>query len=78
MSLILLIIYGKCSKILNIICLPKKLRQQVVTQLRLLLKKQSGQGFFDKHFVSSGLGNQHFLRTEGEKCLKFFRTFTIL
>ena len=37
-------IYGRCSKILNAICLPKGPRQTVQTQIRLLLKKQSDEG----------------------------------
>ena len=37
-------IYGKCSKILNTICLPKRSRQTVQTQIRLLQSKQSDQG----------------------------------
>ena len=36
--------YGKCSKISNTICLPKRPRQTGRTQIRLLLKKQSDQG----------------------------------
>ena len=32
--------YGKCSKILNTSCLPKRPRQTSQTQIRLLLKKQ--------------------------------------
>ena len=35
---------GKCSKILNAICLPKRPRKTVQTQIRLLLKNQSDQG----------------------------------
>ena len=35
---------GKCSKILNTSCLPKRPRQTGQTQNRLLLKKQSDQG----------------------------------
>ena len=37
-------IYYICSKILNTSCLPKRPRQTVQTQIRLLLKKQSDQG----------------------------------
>ena len=37
--------YGKCSKILNTSSLPKRSRQTGQTQIRLLLKKQSDQGF---------------------------------
>ena len=33
-------IYGKCSKILNTICLPKRSKQTGQTQITLLLKKQ--------------------------------------
>ena len=40
-----LYMYGKCSKISNTSCLPKKrLRQTGQTQIRLLLEKQSDQG----------------------------------
>ena len=35
---------GKCSKISNTSCLPKRRRQTGQTQIRLLLKKQSDQG----------------------------------
>ena len=36
--------HGKCSKISNTRCLPKRPRQTVQTQIRLLLQKQSDQG----------------------------------
>ena len=35
--------YGKCSKISNTSCLPKRPRETKQTQIRLLLKKQSDQ-----------------------------------
>ena len=40
----ILFVYGKCSKISNITCRPKRPRQTGQTQIRLLLKKQSDQG----------------------------------
>ena len=36
--------YDKCSKVLKTNCLPKRTRQTVQTQIRLLPKKQSDQG----------------------------------
>ena len=41
---IFLYIYGRCSKIFNTSCLPKRPKRTVQTQIRLLLKKQSDQG----------------------------------
>ena len=38
------VMYGKCSKIPNTSCLPNRHRQTALTQIRLLLKKQSDQG----------------------------------
>ena len=40
-----LIIYAKYSKLLSTHCLPKRSRQTVQTQIRLLLRKQSDLGF---------------------------------
>ena len=36
--------YGRCSKILNTSCLPKRPQQTAPTQIRQLLKKQFNQG----------------------------------
>ena len=67
--------YSKCFKTSNTSCLKKRPRQTVQTQIRLLLKKQSDQGFpvcqSDKYFVNSSPDNPHFfVNTESEKCSK--------
>ena len=57
--------YGKCSKMSKSSCLPKRPRQTVQTQIRLLLKKQSDQGLpcllFWQAFVSFTAEKQHFI-----------------
>ena len=56
--------YRKFSKISNTSCLPKRPRQTVQTQIRLLFQKQSDQSlrccYSEKHFVNSIPENQHF------------------
>ena len=57
--------YGKFSQILNTSCLPKRPRQTVKTQIRLLLKKQSYRDLrcllFRQHFVNSRSKNPYFI-----------------
>ena len=56
--------YGKCAKILNIICLRKKRRQTLQTQIRLLRVRYS-----DNFSVNFSSESQHYyLRTKREKC----------
>ena len=72
--------YGKCSKISNTSCLPKRPRQTVQTQIRLLLKKQSDQGLphlLFWHFVNARPDYPLFLWEQKMKSVLNFRTFTL-
>ena len=61
--------YGKCSKILNTSCLPKRSRQTLQTQIRLLLKISGLIRVFPVcyKFVNSSHENQHFIKWEQKK-----------
>ena len=68
--------YGKCSKILNTSCLPKRPRQTGQTQIRLLLMKQSDPCLPCLLFCQAFCEFQpwkpsFYMRTEREKCLIF-------
>ena len=73
--------YGKCSKILNISCLPKEQRQTAQINLVIDQTEQYDQGLhclLDKHFVSSSTENWHFIWEQKEKSVRNFWTFTVL
>ena len=59
------VILGKCSKILNTSCRPKRQRQTLQTQIRLFLKTQSDQGLpcllLGQPFCKFHCDNQHFI-----------------
>ena len=80
-----LVCYGKCSKISNTSSLPKRDRQKVQTQIRLLLKKPSDQGLpclpfrqgfydFQRWYIYN---SQHFICGQKSQTVRNFRTLTV-